>query len=502
MVGIVAFGTYIPYYRLQRQKLGEAYGERGMGGEKAVANFDEDSVSLAVGAALACLDRLDPRQVDGIYFTTTTPSYAEKQAATTIATALDLRKNVRVADVTGSLRASASALLAAVDAVRAGAATGTSGAGAASGEGTGAGRVLVAAADCRLGAPQGAHEQLFGDAAAALLVGTGEDVMARMVAAASHAQEQIGVWRERGDGVVQAWEERFVQEVYLASVMASVTEVLAGSGLQSADFSRVVMTGPSPRAQLAAAGKLGFGKEQLADLLVDTVGMAGTAHGPILLAAALERAKPGDRILYVSCGEGSDAIVFEVTEAIGRLSGQRRLQDQLQTKNNNLKYTDYLKWKGLLATEPPRRPETPRPSVTAMQRNYQQNLGLYGSKCLACGTPQFPKQRVCVQCQAKDRMEDCRFYGKAARVATYTIDYLAASPAPPTVVAVADFAGGGRMICEVTDCDPAEMWIGMELEMTFRRLYQAGGIHNYFWKAKPKRNRETGEIAHGQQRNH
>ncbi|GAX88447.1 OB-fold domain-containing protein [Effusibacillus lacus] len=480
MAGIVSYGAYIPYYRLERKKMAEAFGERAMVGERAVANFDEDSVSMSVNAALDCLQEFAGREVDGVFFATTTAAYEEKQAAGTVAAALDLKSNVRVADVTGSLRASSAAMLSALDMVRAGA--------------KGA---LAVTADCRLGAPQGQNEQLFGDGAAAFLFGSGDDVIAKAVAVHSHSREQIGGWRNKGDKFVHSWEERFVQTVYGETVGASVRGVLETAGMQPGDFSRIVMAGPAPKAQMAIAGMLGFQKEQFQDPLTDSVGMTGTAHAPMMLVAALEQARPGDKILFVSFGEGSDAIVFEVTAAIERLPRRLGISGHLASKSNLIRYADYLKWRGVLPAEPPRRPETPRPSVTAMQRNYHQNLALYGSKCLECGTPQFPKQRVCVQCQAKDRMEDYRFYGKTARIATYTIDYLAASPAPPTVVAVVDFEGGGRIMCEVTDCDPAEVRIGMELEMTFRRLYQAGGIHNYFWKAKPYR-----RVAEHEQRNH
>ncbi|NGQ93589.1 hydroxymethylglutaryl-CoA synthase family protein [Brevibacillus sp. SYP-B805] len=470
MIGIVSYGAYVPYHRLERKKMAQAFGDRPSSGEKAVANFDEDSVSMGVNAALDCLAGFDEKSVDCLMFATTTAPYDEKQSTATMAAALDLKPSIRTAEITGSLRASASGLLAAVDAVA-----------------SGAGSALVVTADCRLGAPQGANEQWFGDGGAAFLIGQGKDVIAHVTAAYSHTHEHIGSWRSRGDAFVRSWEERFVQNIYGETVAASVRGVLEQSGLAPADFAKVVIAGPAPRAQWSAAAKLGFRKEQCQDTLAETIGMAGTAHAPMMLAAALETANPGDRILYVSYGEGSDAIVFEVTDAIRQLPARRGISGHLEPKNSELLYHHYLKWRGILPTEPARRPDTPRPSVTAMYRNYEQNLGLYGSKCLACGTPQFPQQRVCTRCQAKDRMEAYRFYGKPAKVATFTIDHLAASPAPPTVFAVVDFAGGGRMLCEVTDCDPHEMRIGMEVEMTFRRLYQAGGIHNYFWKAKPKR---------------
>lgn len=189
----------------------------------------------------------------------------------------------------------------------------------------------------------------------------------------------------------------------------------------------------------------------------------------------------------INFSEGTDILLLEVTEAITKLRKRKGIEGYLHVKNNELSYSDYLRWKGILEVEPPRRPEVDRPSAPAMFRNYQQNLGFYGSKCRECGTPQYPKQRICVQCQAKDKMDDYRFVGREATVATYTIDYLAASPAPPVLVAVIDFKGGGRIICDVTDCSKDEIEIGMEVEMSFRKLYEAKGIHNYFWKARPKR---------------
>ena len=93
--------------------------------------------------------------------------------------------------------------------------------------------------------------------------------------------------------------------------------------------------------------------------------------------------------------------------------------------------------------------------------------------------------------KTKDEMDDYCFVGQSAKVTTFTLDYLAASPSPPMLVAVVDFDAGGRIICEVTDCNPKEIEIGMNVEMTFRRLYEAGGISNYFWKARPIRQKES-----------
>ena len=70
-------------------------------------------------------------------------------------------------------------------------------------------------------------------------------------------------------------------------------------------------------------------------------------------------------------------------------------------------------------------------------------------------------------------------------IVTYTIDKLVYSPSPPVVFAMVDFDGGGRAPIELTDIDPSDARIGGRVQMTFRRLFTADGIHNYFWKARP-----------------
>ena len=69
-------------------------------------------------------------------------------------------------------------------------------------------------------------------------------------------------------------------------------------------------------------------------------------------------------------------------------------------------------------------------------------------------------------------------------IVTFTVDRLAYSPSPPVVFAVVDFDGGGRVPVELTDVDATRVEIGRRVEMTFRRLFAADGIVNYFWKGR------------------
>ena len=160
MRGIRSYGAYIPYNRLQRKRLKDFFGTSTFAGEKAVAGFDEDSVSMSVEAAFDCLSGFDEKRVDAVYFATTSGPYKEKSSIPTITKALDLRENVKGVEAAHSLCAGSSSLLSALSQNDIS---------------------LVLASDCQIGGPSGANEQLFGDGAVAFMVDSGDDVIAQMV---------------------------------------------------------------------------------------------------------------------------------------------------------------------------------------------------------------------------------------------------------------------------------------------------------------------------------
>jgi len=89
MVGITSFGTCIPAYRLSRDEIARAWKIKSLGGERAVARYDEDSLTMAVGATLDCIKR-GQHKADGVFFASTTSPYKEKQTAAIIAASADL----------------------------------------------------------------------------------------------------------------------------------------------------------------------------------------------------------------------------------------------------------------------------------------------------------------------------------------------------------------------------------------------------------------------------
>ncbi|MFQ5826133.1 MAG: hydroxymethylglutaryl-CoA synthase [Dehalococcoidia bacterium] len=467
MVGITSYGAYIPLWRLSRSEI-----TPGLTGEKAVANFDEDSITLAVAAAVDCLRGIDRATIDGLFFASTTSPYKEKQASTIVAAACDLRPDVLTADFTNSLRAGTSALRAALDAVKAGSAK----------------RVLVVAADCRTGVPGSDLEANGGDGAAAFIVGDSQ-VAANIEGFYGVSSEMVDVWRADDDAYTRTWEDRFVvTEGYLKLVPEAVGGLARKTELEPKDIAKAVFYAPDPRRHQEMARSLGFDpKTQVQDSLFGPMGNTGAAFCLMMLVAALEEARAGDRILLASYGDGSDAFILGVTEAIGKVAKRRGIRGHLASKSPVTDYRTYLRWRGILTTESVRRPITEPPSPVAMWREQDRNIRLHGVKCRVCGTTQYPPQRVCTKCHTRDQFDAVRLSDRKAELYTYSRDNLAGTIDTPLVIAVVNFEGGGRMITMMTDRVLEEIEVGMPLEMSFRKLGTSNGIHNYYWKCVPIR---------------
>lgn len=473
MAGITSYGAYVPLSRLSRAEIARAWGGRAAPGERAVASYDEDSLTMAVAAARDCLTGIDRSTVDGLYFASTTAPYKEKQTAATIAAVLNLPEHAVTADFSGSLRCGTNALKAALDAVAAGSAE----------------SILVCAADTRLGYPSGAGEMNFGDGAVALLVG-GKQTIAEVRHFDSRYYEIQDTWRSDQDTFVRSAEDRFSMDEGFSDVMnLSVSQALEKYGLATSDVAHVALNSPNARQLKAVTKKLRFDEEaQVADVLHASVGDTGCAMALMSLVAALERAGKGETILLASYGNGCDVAVLETTDRIAPLDC-RGIRRQIESKRVLENYNDMLRWRELVDMQPPARPplEIRTPSSSAQWREVAWEMRLTGTRCVNCGTPQYPPQRVCVTCRTKDQMEPYNFQDVPARVFSFSHDWVMQTLDPPVTVTFVDFEGGGRIMCDMTDRDPASIAVGQPLEMTFRRLYYINGIYNYWWKCQPLR---------------
>jgi len=481
MIGITSYGAYIPYYRLNRLTIYGAVGWLNpaslLPGEKAVANWDEDSLTMAVAAASDCVGGIDRAIIDGLFFATTTAPYRERQNAGILSTVLDLRPEIRTSDFTTSLKSGTGALIAAADAVSSGSAT----------------NVLVCAADSRLGKPAGYLEEIYGDGSAALCVGN-TGVIASIEGTHSLTYDFVDHWRATEDTYNRTWEDRWIRdEGYGKFISQAISGLLSKYKLSAKDISKVAFPCQYVRAHADIAKGLGFSPGQVQDHMFTATGHTGAAYPLMILVGALEEAKPGDMIIVASYGNGSDALLLKVTDNIEKVRDQRRgIKKHLASKKDLGSYEKFATFRNMLGIDTGGRGEEIAPTqLSTLWRERKTVLALCGSKCRRCGMPQYPEQQVCgnPKCGAIDEMDSYRFSDRRGILFTYTSDLLAFSPSPPAIYGFVDFDGGGRWMFDLNDCDLESLSVGMPVEMSFRRKYRdlARGIHGYYWKAVPVR---------------
>ena len=471
MAGITSYGAYVPIYRLSREILVQVWGGKGKG-EKAVANADEDSLTLGVEAARDCLKGFDKSKVDALYFATTTAPYKEKQSASIMAAACDLREEIRTVDVTDSLRSGTVALMMAIDAVKAGSAR----------------TVLVIVADTRLAPPDTLYESIFGDGAAAFLIGN-ENVVVEIEGSSSITSAFVDFWRLEDDKIIRWWEERLCREEgYVPYMTNAINDVLKKAKVTVKDISKAVISSPdkSMQGDIVKAFKLDP-KIQVQDLMLDSIGNTGCAHVPMILVAALENAKAGDKILAASYADGADAIVFKVTDKISKMADRRGIKGYLKSKVMLPNYGKYMRFRDLMEWEHDLFMER-RMALAEVWRHRTFYLRFYGVKCGKCGHIMLPHPNVCIYCQADEKFfEKVPMADKRGSLVTYSMDVRSRALDNPNVLAAVNFHGGGRFFSQMTDRDPDKLKVGMEMELTFRRIHDALHIHNYFWKCRPVR---------------
>jgi hydroxymethylglutaryl-CoA synthase len=464
MLGIISYGVYVPLWRLQRSAIRDSFR-----GEKAIAGFDEDAITMATAAAADCCQDIERKSIDGLIFASTTSPYIEKQAASILAKALDLRRDVFTTDILACLRGATIALRIASDMVKAGSAK----------------RVLVTAADCRIGAPDSSFEQDSGDGGGAVIFGDSSEAIATVIGSYSVSNELMDVWRLPGEAFVNTEEDRFIEEEgYLKIVEEAISGIMNKYGLVPKNFAKAVFYAPNMRCYRTLISRLGFNSNQVQDHLFDSVGNTGTAYPLMVLVGALEEAKPGDKILLASYGDGSDVFILEATEHIKnkRYCG---LKPYLESKKVIDDYPKYLKWRKILPVDKGRSVLIPKPSLKEMMRRQEEVLCLYGTKCKVCGTIQYPPQKVCIKCHSMDEFDRVRLSDRKGEIYSFTVDYGAGGIEPP-IVTFTDLEGGGRVFCILTDASSDDVKIGMPVEFTFRKSY-GEILPEYIWKVRPMR---------------
>lgn len=463
MIGIVSAGGYIPYYKLTGEVLSSQWSGTTKG-QRSVANHDEDAITMAIEATFNALDFRDPKAIDGLYFCSTSMPYKEKSNSAFIATVLDMRNDVFTADISGSLRAGTSALRAGRDAVASGFAS----------------SIIVTTADIRLAVPGDSTERMLGDGGAAVIIGK-DNVIAEIVDIYSTTHEYLDVWRLDEDKYIQSADAKFTLDTgYSRFMTESALAIMKRNGVNVQDISAVAAYSPEGRMLRSIASSMKIPPEKFVNV-VDSVGDSGTANGMLALVWALEKAKPGEIILFLTHSSGADAVLLRTTEHIANWKSKKTIEEQIKRMRTLTSYGKYLQFREIL----PREDIRVWTAAPVLWREEKENYRLIAKRCNKCEAVQYPVRRVCWNCKTKDDMSDIKL-NRTGKVFTFTKDHLPPNPDPPTVMVSADLEGGGRFYTQMTDCDPSKVEIGMEVELTLRKIHKGGGFNNYFWKFRPK----------------
>lgn len=479
MPGLLAFGGYVPRLRLQRKAMVDANkwfnpGLAGHGkGERAICNWDEDAVTMAVAAVRDCLGEGAAPAIDAVYLASTSLPFQDRQCATLLATALDLPEGLETLDVTTSQRAGTSALL--------------TGLRRAAG---GGGAVLLAASEHRRTKGASALELLYGDGAAALLLGAGDGV-AKLLASHAVSDDFVDHFRGENEAFDYQWEERWIRDEGYMKIVPRTLEALARkAGITGADIAHFILPCIFPGVPQAIAKRAGIPDAAVRDNLQANLGNTGAAHAVVMLVHALQQAKPGEKILVLGFGQGCDALLFETTPALATLSPRAGIAGALAKGRAETNYGRFLAFNNLVVQDGGMRAEIDRNTPLSMlYRNRDMLTSFIGGRCTKCGTRQYPKSHICVNpnCGAMDTQEDAPFANTGASIVTWSADWLTYTPDPPAHYGMIQFDGGGRMMADFTDVETGSFDVGSKMRMVFRvREYdKARGFRKYFWKATP-----------------
>jgi len=399
----------------------------------------------------------------------TTLPFADRLNAGVVRSALGLSAQLQASDSGGSLRAGTTELLRTLEA-------------------RGAQTSLLIASDQRPAKPASTAELLYGDGAAAVVVGTGNPV-AVLRGGASESHDFVASFREVGEESDYAWEERWVRDEGFGKLIPPVVKAaLAAAGCSAADIDHFVMPAALLKINQVVAKKLGIRAEVVADTLFEACGDTGAAHPLMMLAATLALATPGQKILLLGFGNGCDALVLETTQ--WQVPDAARLA-WLHHARREINYFKFLSFTGVLELAWGMRAEMDnKTALSAAWRNESMLTGFFAGRCSCCNTVQFPSSRVCVNpaCVQVDTQKPYRLADEPAKIRSYTCDWLSYKQCPPFQFGHVEFSSGARVLMEFTDSVPEDLAVGTELKMAFRikEIDTLRGFRRYFWKATPQ----------------
>ena len=327
----------MPIYRIRAAEVARVWGsgEEEPVREKSVPGLDEDSLTMAYEAAREALEMsgVERSEVGAVLVGSESPPYAVKPSATVIAEALGLTPRVVAIDMEFACKAGTTAMILAAGLVASGAIK----------------HGLAIGTDNAQARPGDELEYTAGAGAAAYLVsGDGDRLLAVLEYAYSYVTDTPDFWRREGERYPRHAYRFTGAPAYFNHIVGAAKGLMEEAGLKPSDFDYVVFHQPNVKFPLRAAQMLGFKPEQVKPgLLSGEIGNTYAAASLIGLARVLDTAKPNQRILLVSFGSGagSDAISLVTTENVGK---KKSSLERLLSRKVYVDYGLYAKMKGIL----------------------------------------------------------------------------------------------------------------------------------------------------------
>ncbi|HIP25663.1 MAG TPA: hydroxymethylglutaryl-CoA synthase [Archaeoglobus profundus] len=337
MIGIVSYGTYIPRYRIRVDEIARIWGENpdtiknGLGIlQKSVADLDEDTATIAVEAAREALFRAKIKacEIGAVYVGSESHPYAVKPTATIVGEALGIGNEYFAADLEFACKAGTSAIQICMGLVKAGMIK----------------YGLAIGADTSQSRPGDALEYSASAGGAAYVIGK-DDVIAEIEGTYSFTSDTPDFWRREGQPYPSHGGRFTGVPAYFRHIVSAAKGLMEKLGLKASDFKYAVFHQPNSKFPTRVAKMLGFSIDQIKQgLLVSYIGNTYSSSSLLGLAAVLDEAKPGDRILLVSFGSGagSDAFSIVVTDAIEQFDRNPKVWDKVM-RGEYIDYGLYVK---------------------------------------------------------------------------------------------------------------------------------------------------------------
>lgn len=486
MLGVVGYGVAIPRYRIEAKLMQSVWPlSGGVPGikEKSVAGVDEDCLTLAAEASYNALRHagIDAGSIGAVYFGTVSSPYLDKSMAMLLAEVLGISSEAIVSDFGGSTRAGTCAFLGCADLIHSKRAE----------------YGLVVGTDCQVGEVGDPLEFAYGAGAAAFILGK-EGLIAEIGDQYSYSSPYTDSWRASGKMETSRYDDvRLHREAgYGPHMGKAIMGLLAKTNEKPDGFAHLAFYQPDGRSAPGLAKSMKFKKEAMEHShFAPTIGNTGSSSALIALAASLDNAKVGEKILVASYGSGAGSDAFIVT--VGEETEQKRggtVPVKAYLEPNNKQHIDYIQYekiRGRLTTDLIPETMSSFDASPAMLRDRRHTIGLMALKCAKCGSFNFPKRNICVEKLCRSRAFEEVPLPRQGVIETFYHQYVVYTspeegPFPMCVARVAGEKGeyGGKITAMMIDSPMDKVKIGARVELVFRRHGMEKGFVKYGYKLR------------------